>query len=201
MSNCELINLPVLELEQHQVREVLRCVLHTIIFNRALGPVRPREVDSELFEITYVQCGDTLVERVIEEKIDQFYGWVEKHPGKRGQVSLAFFEKRKTQRWSLIGGKQEERLYWEQWHAKLQEAVEQVMTLIIRAVNEKKDHIPPVTSAAVLTFPFEITVAGRHDAQRHLMGVACCRRDGNIGYGLETMKRLLMHTSPPPVLS
>lgn len=106
-------------------------VLHTIIFNRALGPVRPREIDSELFDITYVrfshlelrsghvyicavqsrslqshsnhdvmlvlspqlcwgsqvQCGDPLVERVIEEKIDQFYGWVEKHPGKRGQVS------------------------------------------------------------------------------------------------------------------
>ncbi len=26
------------------------------------------------------------MERVIEEKIDQFYGWVEKHPGRRGQV-------------------------------------------------------------------------------------------------------------------
>ncbi len=37
--------------------------------------------------VQQVQCGDTLVERVIEEKIDQFYGWVEKHPGKRGQVS------------------------------------------------------------------------------------------------------------------
>ena len=85
------------EVEQHQVREVLRCarpprpvlpvpvvkeqralpltsgtlpqksattgpkparcagLLHTIIFNRALGPVRPREVDSELFDITYVR--------------------------------------------------------------------------------------------------------------------------------------------------
>ena len=29
-------------------------ILHTIMFNRALGLVRPREVDSELFEITYV---------------------------------------------------------------------------------------------------------------------------------------------------
>ena len=87
-----------------------------------------------------VQCGEHFVERSIEDKIDQFYAWVEKHPGKRGQVCccaaaglstqwgtallspcwasqviLAFFEKRKTQRWSLIGGKQEERLYWEQW--------------------------------------------------------------------------------------
>lgn len=36
--------------------------------------------------VAQVQCGDQLVERVIEEKIDQFYGWVEKHPGRRGQV-------------------------------------------------------------------------------------------------------------------
>lgn len=37
------------------------------------------------------------------------------HVARCVQVVLAFFEKRKTQRWSLIGGKQEERLYWEQW--------------------------------------------------------------------------------------
>ena len=29
-------------------------VLHTILFNRALGPVKPKEVDSELFDVTYV---------------------------------------------------------------------------------------------------------------------------------------------------
>ena len=63
------------------------------------------------------QCGDPYVEKTIEDKINQFYAWVEKHPRKKGQVVLAFFEKRKTQRWSLIGGKQEERLFWEQWWA------------------------------------------------------------------------------------
>lgn len=29
-------------------------VLHTIIFNRALGYVTPKDVDSELFDISYV---------------------------------------------------------------------------------------------------------------------------------------------------
>ena len=33
-----------------------------------------------------VQCGDPAVEKKIEEKINQFYAWTEKHPGKRGQV-------------------------------------------------------------------------------------------------------------------
>ena len=99
-------------------------VLHTIIFNRALGAFRPKEVDSELFDITYVrnsvhilwhttrlldtvqfhlmhrmlneslrdgdklqaQCGDPYVEKAVEDKIDQFYAWVEKHSRKKGQV-------------------------------------------------------------------------------------------------------------------
>jgi len=29
-------------------------ILHTIVFHRALGLVRPKDIDSELFEITYV---------------------------------------------------------------------------------------------------------------------------------------------------
>lgn len=34
------------------------------------------------------------------------------------QVSLSFYEKRKKQSgWAIIGGAQEERLYWEQWCA------------------------------------------------------------------------------------
>jgi hypothetical protein len=29
-------------------------ILHTIVFHRALGLVRPKDIDLELFEITYV---------------------------------------------------------------------------------------------------------------------------------------------------
>ena len=56
MANCEVFALkPVLELEAHQVREVLRLLLHSIIFQRALGPVKPVEQDSELFDVTWVR--------------------------------------------------------------------------------------------------------------------------------------------------
>ncbi|CAI7861831.1 unnamed protein product, partial [Closterium sp. NIES-53] len=82
-------------LEHYQIREVLRCLLHTIMFHRALGLVRPKSIDSELFDITYVQCGDAEVERQIEEKIGQFSLWLEKNPTKKGQICLSFFEKRR----------------------------------------------------------------------------------------------------------
>ncbi|KAF5195016.1 Autophagy-related protein [Thalictrum thalictroides] len=115
--NCEVCNLKELEVEHFEIREVLRCILHTIVFHRALGLVRPKDVDSELFEITYVQTGDAELEKKIEEKIDQFIGWVEKHPNKKSQICLSFYEvKNKQATWF---SNKIERLYWEQWHVNL----------------------------------------------------------------------------------
>lgn len=56
--NCEVFTLSPMRCEPFQVKEVLRAVLHTILFSRTLGVVRPRDVDSELFDLTYSTCGD-----------------------------------------------------------------------------------------------------------------------------------------------
>jgi len=114
--NCEVFYLNELEVEHYQIREVLRCILHTIMFNRALGLVRPRDVDSELFEITYVQCGDSATEKKIEEKIDHFLSWVEKYPNKKSRVCLSFYETRSKH---MAWFSKVERLYWEQWCIQL----------------------------------------------------------------------------------
>ena len=42
--------------------------------------------------------------------------------------------------------------------ARLQARLEEVLTLIVRIVNDNKDHIPPVVSNAVLPFPYELKV-------------------------------------------
>ncbi|KAL6337914.1 hypothetical protein AAG906_002380 [Vitis piasezkii] len=109
--NCEACDLKEL------IREVLRCILHTIVFHRALGLVRPKDIDLELFEITYVQCGDAEVERKINEKIDQFISWVEKHPNKKSQICLSFYEvKNKQASWFT---NKIERRSWEYWYINL----------------------------------------------------------------------------------
>lgn len=53
--------------EEHQVREVLKCIIHTIIFNRALGHVSPRDMDLQLINISYVEVADDDIERQVEE--------------------------------------------------------------------------------------------------------------------------------------
>ncbi|KAK8606817.1 hypothetical protein V6N13_052573 [Hibiscus sabdariffa] len=190
--NCEVCQLKELEVEHFEIREVLRCILHTIVFHRALGLVRPKDVDLELFEITYVQCGDVELEKKIDEKIDQFISWVEKHPNKKSQICLSFYEvKSKQPSWFT---NKTERLYWEQWYANLnvtqqpkqhsskshltkvvvdpgesaneerssrramvEASLREVLFQIIKFVNEKKDHVPPI-SEGVIYFPYEITM-------------------------------------------
>lgn len=215
MANFETHNLPVLELEFHQVKEALRCVLHTIVFNRALGFLVPVEVDSELFDVTYIKCGDEAADKLIESKLLELCSALDRQqrsasqPDTLVQVTLSFYESRKKQAWF---GTQDERLYWEQWiiniclrppqHAlttcsssgvqqfnRLQKSMEDLIAYVVLCVNEKKDHIPPVISQSALTYAFDIALAGTTAAR------------GASVIGLKAVKKLLLQAAPPPVLS
>jgi autophagy-related protein 101 len=206
--NCEVLELPVLAVEQYQLREVVRCLLHTILFNRALGHVRPRDVDSELFDLSYVQCGDPSVERTVEDKVSALCSWVEKRPGKNLTVLVSFYDKRVKQG-ALWFSKQEERLYWEQWrihldvvrpayrgdpdpeatrrqrHTALEAALQEGLLALLAMVSDKRDHIPPVGSAEVVCFPYEITLPSDTDSP----------------FGLDMFKRVVLNSTPPAMLS
>ncbi|XP_057966012.1 autophagy-related protein 101 isoform X2 [Malania oleifera] len=210
--NCEVCQLKEL------VGFLTRCILHTIVFHRALGLVRPKDIDLELFDITYVQCGDPELEKKIDEKIEQFISWVEKHPNKKSQICLSFYEvKNKQASWF----NKTERLYWEQWYinlnvaqhtkansskshnskivvdpgdsvmeqrsarrASLEASLREVLFQIIKFVNEKKDHIPPIPSLEGISFPYEITIPSSSDS----------------AFGMEMIKRMLQ-TGHPTMLS
>uniref|UniRef100_A0A7N0UKT8 Autophagy-related protein 101 n=1 Tax=Kalanchoe fedtschenkoi TaxID=63787 RepID=A0A7N0UKT8_KALFE len=216
--NCEVCQLKELEVEHFEIREVLQCILHTIVFHRALGLVRPKDVDMELLEITYVQCGDVELEKKIDEKIDQFINWVDKHPNKKSQICLSFYEvKNKQATWF----NKIERLYWEQWYinlnvaqhpkshsgkshhskvlvdpeemayedrsarrAALEASVRDALFQIIKFVNEKKDHVPPIPNREGISFPYEIAIPSSSDS----------------AFGMDMIKRMLQ-TGHPTMLS
>ena len=214
MSNCEVVELPLLEVGLENVKGALRAVLHTVLFARALGVVRPVDVELPRLGLAYAECGDPGVSRRVEEKIGQFLQWAERHPGKVAQVSLAFFEKRYKQSWF---SSQEERLYWERWNvnvrlagapapggtggtgsgggggggggggasAEARGSLGEVLDRVARVVNERKDHIPPVMNSEVVTFPFDISVTGA---------------DGSK-FGLGQLKKFLVETAPPRMLN
>jgi autophagy-related protein 101 len=100
------------------MKEVLRCLLHTILFNRALGPTEPREQDCELFDVTYVRCGDINVDKSVEVALSSFSDALStgaKPVGPdlaKGRLLLSFYEIKKKSGWL---GTTEEKVYWEQW--------------------------------------------------------------------------------------
>ena len=61
------------------MREVYRCVLHTILFNRAVGWVRPRDTECEvLTRISYARIDDAALQRNVDKNVDALYAMIDK---------------------------------------------------------------------------------------------------------------------------
>lgn len=56
--NCKEHHLPELELATGHVREALQAILHSILFIRSPGPVVPRDVHCEGFDLTYTRIAN-----------------------------------------------------------------------------------------------------------------------------------------------
>uniref|UniRef100_R7WF30 Autophagy-related protein 101 n=1 Tax=Aegilops tauschii TaxID=37682 RepID=R7WF30_AEGTA len=177
--NCETCHLNELELEPLEIKDVLRCILHTIFFHRTLTLVRPKDVDCDLFEITYVQCGLAELEKEVDEKINQFIAWAEKHPNRKSQmvaehqVCLSFFDE-KNKHPGCPKGQGKSRGSKAPANTKgqaLEETssrrdalsllIQEVLFQIINYANEKKDHIPPISDRI---FNHEILVPSSSDS-------------------------------------
>ncbi|PNH05976.1 hypothetical protein TSOC_007723 [Tetrabaena socialis] len=66
-------------------------------------------------------------------------------------------------------------------------ALEEQLGFVVRCVNDRRDHIPPVLSAAAVTFPFDITFTGS-------------QARGSLQGGLQAVGKMLLKATPPPVL-
>jgi hypothetical protein len=213
MSNCETFHLNAISVERTYLGDILRAVFHTILFNRALGLVVPREVESALLDLTWVQCGDARVDQIVEDRIQRVLEFARGGSQTEVLVTLSFYETRKQHAWF---GAQEKHLYWEQWKLplsivgsesvpntttldstkpavegerqrdKIEAAVEVLLSRVIENLNRRRDHIPPVVAEQSLTYPFDITVQPLHGK--------------GSSFGIDIVRRVLSSTQPPSVL-
>ena len=71
------------------MREVYRCILHTILFNRAVGWVRPKDTECEvLTRISYARIDDPALVRTIDKNVDALYAMIEKQAQARRQPTV-----------------------------------------------------------------------------------------------------------------
>lgn len=203
--NCEIHQLAPLRCEAFQAKEVMRAVLHTVLFTRALGVVRPRDVDCELFDLSYATCGDPGVDAAVEERLDALQAWLHRKTRAGGEtharVTLSFhelgdgesFHKKQSACWEqwrvplevvVVDGAP--RALREQLALELQDALRGAIQHVIGLAGERKDHIPPVTTNKAACFPFNVGLPAEEEE----------KRNGALG----TLKKLLVDASPPSML-
>ena len=67
-------------------------------------------------------------------------------------------------------------------HAAAEAALRGAVLHVLRSANERKEHIPPVVSGGVVSFPFDIALPPE---------------EGGGGYGVDALKRLVTAARPP----
>ncbi|CAB4389509.1 DUF1649 domain protein [Rhizophagus irregularis] len=165
-----------LTVDRTAVADILRGILHTILFYRVFGNIKPKEVD--VLDITYSAIDDPEIEKKVDDNVDQFMRILETQGNQKGQIAVMFHEKRTKKAWF---SKSEEEICWEQWAVTIntvicrtdgetlrirKEMSAQLTTCflnIIRFINDKKDHIPPITTLEANPFPFQIVIPSTTD--------------------------------------
>ncbi|KAF2070741.1 hypothetical protein CYY_007940 [Polysphondylium violaceum] len=165
--------LKTIYLEYSQLKEVTQCLLHSILFQRSLGNVKPKDVTLDCVEFSYVKIDD-INNKLIEEKSEELLSNIMKKKSKNAhQIWFSFYEKR--EKTTFFSSNSTENVCWEQWilgfvlvpsmaPQDLANQLTDCVQKIIENVNQDKI-IPPVTSSNQMTFPFSIQVSGSENTR------------------------------------
>jgi len=127
--NFELVELESLEVEAYQVKEVLKVLLHSIVFQRALGECGVRDCESDLLDIAYVQCDSQPISQQVEEYAEAFSSALQPagqstEVPRLARICMSFVERRTRTSFGLF--RSDEKVTWERWQ----------ITLSVRSVDE-----------------------------------------------------------------
>jgi autophagy-related protein 101 len=180
MANLEQFTVKQLRLELHQVKDALKALLHSILFQRELGIVTPRQVESEC-GVSYLTLGDITTDKYIEERLALFESRL--RASTQLTVALSFYELQKRKGVIRLFNDSQKSI-WEEWRipvqlvaslpddrqradAKLGKKLRKRLMQIIEHVCEKKDHLPAMgepDSPEVIRYKFEVNVVDDPDA-------------------------------------
>ncbi|KDR82145.1 hypothetical protein GALMADRAFT_240679 [Galerina marginata CBS 339.88] len=175
MNNAVLPTITVdLILDRLTMKDALHGVLHSILFHRLFGTIKPQTF--EVLDVTMPGVSDPETERLVYEKVDTFWKGIEGGASKRGQIIITIAEKKVKKSWFSIG---EEEVPWEQWvinaelrqpktdldrqkfHASLASTLTKTIHTMITYTSSEKGRavVPPITDATTISpFPFKVTV-------------------------------------------
>ncbi|KAJ1972048.1 hypothetical protein H4R35_004895 [Dimargaris xerosporica] len=166
-----------LSLERRVVADVVKAVVHAILFHRVFGNVRPQEYT--ILDVPYVTVNSKAIQQQVDEKVKTFDSMLQSDMLRgSGEISVEMQEKRAKKAWFA----KTEDMCWEKWiiavttcnasnereflqlKANMARQLLDTFQAIIRTVSEHKDHIPPITTNDPNPFPFQIELPMASDS-------------------------------------
>ncbi|KAI0088939.1 DUF1649-domain-containing protein [Irpex rosettiformis] len=163
-----------LVLDRRNTRDVLTAVLHSILFHRLFGTVKPKTF--EVLDVTMPGVDDPEIKQLVDSRVDAFWKAMEGGIHKRGQIIVTFSEKRPRKTWFISA---EEEVPWEQWtiNAEIRQPVtdkdrhafdaelasaltKSLQTMLTHTSSERgRSVVPLITNAqSISPFPYKIVV-------------------------------------------
>ncbi|KAH7100907.1 DUF1649-domain-containing protein, partial [Auriculariales sp. MPI-PUGE-AT-0066] len=91
-------------------REILRGLLHAVLFHRLLGIIKPATI--EVLDVTIPKIDDPKIDAMVNAKADAVYRAIDLANNKKGQLIVTFADRVTKKSWFSSG---EEDVTWEQW--------------------------------------------------------------------------------------
>ncbi|KAI8900444.1 hypothetical protein BC833DRAFT_581700 [Globomyces pollinis-pini] len=175
MSTKKPLSIPLsLSIERFYCKEVLKGILHSIVFHRTVSATVPQENVISSLDIVSVKLSDPMIDQHIEEKVVEILSQVDLSATKQMQVAVHFYEKKHKKSWFSTVTSKEDDSRWEEWiitihlsrattekeqimaKANLIQSLQTLLMTISLESGVKRDHIPPILNSE--PFPFDITL-------------------------------------------
>mmetsp|Transcript_9531 Transcript_9531/g.14315 ORF Transcript_9531/g.14315 Transcript_9531/m.14315 type:complete len:211 (-) Transcript_9531:208-840(-) len=186
MSNCQEFWLPLVEVKRFQTKAALKCIFHTIIFNRSLHSegLAPKDIDCDIFEVSYARNDNKEVAKIVSHGIHMFIKKMDEGKLDKGVACLSFYNVTEQKSGWNFFFQSDNKFVWEKWlvpisitdrksfsvdsskhQLKRQEMLRDSVTYVIKTVNERQEHLPPIkqnekqneVTSKLGCFPFEIS--------------------------------------------
>ncbi|KAF7295817.1 hypothetical protein HMN09_01124600 [Mycena chlorophos] len=99
-------------LTKENAQPVLQATLHSILFHRLFGPLKPQTFDVLDAQVTMPGVKDAKMEAMVDSKVAAFLRAVDGGVRKRGQISVTLSEKQQKKAWFQV---YDEEVPWEKW--------------------------------------------------------------------------------------
>jgi len=115
-TKCVTIELEKITSNEPKIlKDIFKAIIHCIFYHRAIGPIdQLTYANCDNLKITYAKCGDTQIEKDINEKWNEFLTKLIKTQKGIFTVEVEFYEKRKVKKYMFFAETDEDFVF-EKW--------------------------------------------------------------------------------------